>query len=93
MARFFFDLINGEGLVHDDVGVELGSCRSIRDEASRILTGIAAEEMLGQEQGDVLIEVRDEHGDYVFKGRLTFENQWFSTESLNIQSDDQVVKH
>lgn len=93
MARFFFDLINGEGLVQDDVGVDLPSCNSIRDEASRILTGIAAEEMLGQESGDVVIEVRDEQGECVFTGRLSFENRWYLAEAIDDEHAGQVAKH
>lgn len=76
MARYFFDLSNGEGLTEDDVGVELLSPESIRTEVSRILTGIAGEEMLSQESGAVSIEVRDERGRSLFEGKLTFESRW-----------------
>ncbi len=76
MARYFFDLSNGEGLTEDEAGVELLSPGSIRTEVSRILTGIAGEEMLAQECGTVGIEVRDERGQFIFEGKLTYESRW-----------------
>jgi hypothetical protein len=76
MARYFFDLLNGDGLVRDDLGVELSSRDSISKEVSRILTDIAGEEMPGQEKGAVSIEVRDEDGKAIFAGHLSFESRW-----------------
>jgi hypothetical protein len=81
MTRYYFDLINGDGLVRDDVGVELPSSDRVSREVSRILTGIADEEMPARESGTVSIEVRDDEGCPVFVGRLLFESKWLPRES------------
>jgi hypothetical protein len=76
MTRFFFDLSNGDGLTRDDVGIELVSARNVRDEASRIMTGIASDEMLTRTAGAIAVIVRDASGREVFSGKLTFDSRW-----------------
>jgi hypothetical protein len=76
MARYFFDLLNGNGPVRDEHGQEAASREEISKEVSRILADIAREELPGRGKGFISIDVRDEAGRYVFTGSLSFESRW-----------------
>lgn len=76
MARYFFDLFNGDGPVRDEQGQELASREAISREVSRILADIAREELPGRGKGLISIEVRDESGQPVFTGTLSFQSGW-----------------
>jgi len=76
MARYFFDLINGDGPISDEQGQEISTREEISREVSRILTDIAREELPGSEEGMISVEVRDEQGQPVFTGRLSFKTRW-----------------
>ena len=75
MTRYYFDLINGDGPVADEQGVELASREAITREVSRILADIARDE-LPEGQGEVTINVRDETGNPILAGCLTFKTKW-----------------
>jgi hypothetical protein len=76
MARYFFDLINSDGNVRDDHGQEMSTREGVSHEVSRILVDIAREELPGRGKGTIAIEVRDEHGQPVFTGCLSFQTRW-----------------
>ena len=77
MTRYFFDLINGDGPVADEQGLELASRAAITREVGRILADIARDE-LPEGQGAVQINVRDESGKPILAGCLTFKTEWLS---------------
>lgn len=77
MARYFFDLFNGDGPVPDEHGQEVASREAISREVSRILADIAREELPGRRKGAISIEVRDESGRSVFTGSLSFQSRWY----------------
>ncbi|MCJ9750787.1 hypothetical protein MOV61_08670 [Neorhizobium sp. BETTINA12A] len=82
MARYFFDLINGDGPVRDNEGQEISTRKEISREVSRILADIAREEFPERGKGAISIEVRNEHGQPVFTGRLSFQTQWHDEPEL-----------
>ncbi|EUB95564.1 hypothetical protein PMI07_002052 [Rhizobium sp. CF080] len=76
MARYFFDLTNGDGPVRDDQGQEVSTREGISREVSRILADIAREELPDRGNGAISIEVRDERGQPVLTGCLSFQTRW-----------------
>jgi hypothetical protein len=82
MARYFFDLINGDGPVRDNEGQEISTREEISREVSRILSDIAREEFPERGKGSISIEVRNESGQSVFTGHLSFQTQWHDDPEL-----------
>ncbi|WP_436109899.1 DUF6894 family protein [Neorhizobium tomejilense] len=82
MARYFFDLINGDGPVRDNEGQEISTREEISREVSRILADIAREEFPERGKGSISIEVRNEFGQSVFTGQLSFQTQWYDDPEL-----------
>jgi hypothetical protein len=82
MARYFFDLINGDGPVSDNEGQEISTREDISREVSRILADIAREEFPERGKGSISIQVRDEFGQSVFSGHLSFQTQWHDDPEL-----------
>lgn len=76
MERYFFDLVNGNGLVRDEQGQIISTRAEISREVSRILTDIAREELPESGEGTISVEVRDERDKPIFTGRLSFETRW-----------------
>ncbi|WJR66599.1 hypothetical protein QTA58_20680 [Neorhizobium sp. CSC1952] len=76
MARYFFDLVNGSGLVRDEQGLDVSTREEITREVSRILVDIASEELPGTAEGAIGVTVRDERGRAVLTGNLSFETRW-----------------
>ncbi|WP_425352156.1 DUF6894 family protein [Neorhizobium tomejilense] len=82
MARYFFDLINGDGPVRDNEGQEISTREEISREVSRILADIAREEFPERGKGSISIEVRNGSGQSVFTGQLSFQTQWHDDPEL-----------
>lgn len=76
MARYYFDLFNGEGPIPDEHGQEIATREDISREVSRILADIAREELPEDNNGVITIKVRNEEGRAVFTGSLSFETHW-----------------
>lgn len=76
MARFYFDLHNGDGPMTDNEGIDLPSRESVTQHVTRILTDIARDEMPTEDQAVISIKVRDDVGKIVSVASLTFNNQW-----------------
>ena len=74
MARYFFDLRDGEELVVDEEGMELRDMRAAQGEAARALAGFAWDAMRldGAQGQQMAIVVRDEHGP-MMEVRFSFE--------------------
>lgn len=77
MPRYFFDLVNGDGLVRDEMGSQMPENRdSLLREVSRILTDLAREELTDREHGAISVLVRDDHDRSVLSGTLDFRTKW-----------------
>ncbi len=74
MARYYIDLINGHGLVLDDVGQEFASRESASREAIHVLPEIALDE--AAEGLTLSVKVRDDTGRYFFEASLSLVARW-----------------
>ena len=75
MTRFYFDLLDAEGLVADDEGREMADLQAVQIEAARSLVDMARDSLLGAAPRSVeqlSIQVRDDGGP-VMSVRFTFE--------------------
>ena len=78
MALYYFDVHDGDRMVVDQVGTELANDNVARDEATRTLSAIAAEEI--PRDGpvrDFSIVVLDSARTVLFELRLTFQARSF----------------
>jgi len=78
MPLFYFDVKDGDRLATDQVGTDLANHTVAREEATRALSEIAAEEIPrdGPDR-EFCIVVRDDVGTVVFELRLTFHSLSF----------------
>ena len=74
MTRYYFDLMDSDGIVTDDEGMELPSMQRVQEEAARSLAGMARDAVVRRDgkATHMAIEVRDAHGP-VLQVRFTFE--------------------
>ncbi|ARM89288.1 hypothetical protein RHEC894_CH03011 [Rhizobium sp. CIAT894] len=76
MARYFFDLHNGEGPTRDEHGTELRSREDIPKEVTRILLDVARDELPAGDRTTIAVIVRNESGDPVTVASLVFSSEW-----------------
>ena len=71
--RYYFDMVDTEGIAIDEEGLELPSIESVREEAARSLIDMAREEFRPNEGAarELAIRVRDEVG-VVLQLKFTF---------------------
>lgn len=75
MARYFFDIRDGDELLADDEGIDLLTMDAVQDEAARALAELARDEVPLSGNGParrMAIEVRDSHGP-VMNATFSFE--------------------
>ena len=75
MARYYFDLREGDEVTRDEEGVNLPNLESVQEEAARALSEMARETVRQRPNGTeyrMSIEVRDDNGP-VLQARFTFE--------------------
>ena len=63
MPRYYFDLLDGEQLTRDEVGVELDADATARNAAANVFTDLAREAGSAGTSQSVLVRVRDQSGD------------------------------
>jgi hypothetical protein len=78
MPRYFFDTHDGEHELRDEEGSELLGLQEARDEAIRVLPGIARDVLPGGDRGDFVSTVRDERGRPVFRATLSLRAEWLA---------------
>lgn len=74
MARYYFDVTNGNGLERDEDGQELQSLDQVRREAGRILSDIAKDEIPVSRSVRIKVAVRNIEGENVHAGELSFSS-------------------
>jgi hypothetical protein len=75
MPQYYFDLLNGDGFVADEVGLEFATLQAAQAEAARALAEMALDEVSHSPPRTghrMAIEVRDDTGP-VMQIRFTFE--------------------
>ena len=73
MARFYFDLRDGDEFAPDEEGVELPGIREAREEASRTLGAMSKDAMPDGQHRNMAIEVRSSDKRPLLKVAITFE--------------------
>lgn len=76
MARYYFDIINGSGLMRDDEGKDLPHSDAVREEVARIAFGFGQDEAPTQAAVAVTVNVRDDVGKKVYLANLNFTSNW-----------------
>ena len=71
MARFYFDVVDGRGFHHDDVGDDFDGFDEAREQAQSLLPDIAREELPDGELHTITCDVRNETGRVVYRCELT----------------------
>lgn len=79
MARYFFDVSDGE-LVVDDDGVEFADARCASREALQSLPDMAKGLLQTTGTKTISVIVRDEHGTALYRATLTIEGTWLQDE-------------
>lgn len=72
MAKYFFDLLNGDGFLKDIDGHEFPDLASVQRQVALILLDLAGEEVDGAQPFDAKVTVRDQKDDTVLAGSLSF---------------------
>ncbi|MGU3664534.1 DUF6894 family protein [Methylobacterium sp. A49B] len=75
MARYFFDVSNGETVTDDD-GIEFTDAHRASKEALQSLPDMAKDLHPSSEPETVTITVRDESGTALYRATLTIEGTW-----------------
>ncbi|MBM0207543.1 hypothetical protein JNW90_34625 [Micromonospora sp. STR1s_5] len=77
MARYFFDIDDGDLFTQDEAGVELPSAEQARAQAVSVLPEIAREVLRAESEGcEFVVRVRDASGTEVYRARLSFRGEW-----------------
>jgi len=76
IARYFFDVLTADGLLHDEDGLELTSPDAVKTEVARIVSDIARDEIADSISLTVTVDVRDGRDVTIFRGTLAFDSGW-----------------
>lgn len=76
MARYYFDIDDGEIETSDDDGLDLDNLNEARDRAIAVLPNIAREVLPDGDRREFVVSVRDDRGDAVFRATLSFRAEW-----------------
>ena len=74
--RYYFDVLNGNGLQQDETGQDFPDRSSLEQEVIRILTDIAREELPTNEAGMIHVEVRDDRAQAIYSGSIALTKRW-----------------
>ena len=75
MARFFFDIDDGERLFVDNEGTECRDLEAAITEAVAVLPELARDRVRGGDQRDLVATVRHERGQPLFRARLSLTTE------------------
>jgi hypothetical protein len=71
MARYFFDIHDGDHFTPDDIGLELRDLEAAKAEAKKALPDIVKDEMPDGDWRDFAVIVKDESGQGLVRVRLS----------------------
>ena len=78
MPRYYFDVRDADGFHRDDVGDDFDDFTEARDQAQVLLPDIARKELPDGELHLISCDVRNEGGEIVYRGELTFRGTNFT---------------
>ena len=70
MARYFFDIHDGDHFTPDDTGLELRDLEAAKAEAKKALPDIVKDEMPDGDRRDFVVVVKDEAGQSILRVTL-----------------------
>ena len=73
MPRFYFDVREGARFIPDETDIKLDSLDAAEYEAARGAADIGRDQLLKNDTGDVIVEVRDEQGQQVVMAGISME--------------------
>ena len=73
MARYFFDLLNGDGFVEDCDGRDLPDIAAVHREVAAIAVDLATDEIKGVDPFLARVTVRDDQGSVVLTATMSFQ--------------------
>lgn len=76
MARYFFDVRDGDALTPDETGIECSDLGDMRYKAIDALPEIARDTLPDGDAHMFEVSVRDDQGKPVFRCRLTLTTEW-----------------
>ncbi|MBM0204437.1 hypothetical protein JNW90_16065 [Micromonospora sp. STR1s_5] len=77
MARYFFDIDDGDLSTRDDAGVELPGAEQARAQAVSVVPEIARDVLRADtETREITVRVRDAGGAEVYRALLSFRAEW-----------------
>ena len=76
MARYFFYLMNGDGLTADSSGLDISDRDELYRQAVNMVSDIAVDEIPTGDREAFTIKVRDGEGHYVFEASLSLRTAW-----------------
>jgi hypothetical protein len=76
MARYFFDIDDGDRSSLDEDGLELSGPWEARFNAIAVLPDIAREVLPNGRHRELVTTVRDDRGTALFKAKLTLDAGW-----------------
>jgi len=78
MPRFYFDTSDNDRQVRDEDGLDLPDELSARNEAIKVLPGMAADGLPDGPEHLFRVSVRDANGEYIFEASLNLMSHWVS---------------
>ena len=76
MARFYFDIDDGERLLRDERGAEADSLSEVREAAIAVLPDMAKDVLPDGDHRFFSVNVRDENDQVIFRASLAFNAHW-----------------
>ncbi|MCE4226219.1 hypothetical protein HCU64_20930 [Methylobacterium sp. C25] len=76
MARYYFEIHDGDWAHADDEGSDHPTDIHAGHEAIEALAHIAKDNLPSRDERDFVADVRDESGNVVFHGTLSFRGEW-----------------
>ena len=94
MARYYFDIHDGQNLTRDDVGIECSGPEVVKEEAMVALPAMARDTI--PKDGDrqaMTVLVRNAKGQTVFTATLTFACIWLGEDTPSRSEDAEREGH
>jgi len=76
VARYYLDIQNGEQWVHDEEGTEFDNLDAVLQGVTRSAAEIGTGRLAKGDTSDVVIEVRDEHGQGICTVTASMRIDW-----------------
>ncbi len=76
MARYYFDIDDGDVATEDDDGTELDGLSEARNHAIAVLPSLARDVLPDGDRREFRVTLRDANGRSIFRASLSFRADW-----------------